>query len=487
MLITLLALACTGGPKEEDPPAGFTKDFVWGASIAGFQVEAGCPTVPAEECEDRNSDWYQWVTDPELIAESGTYLSGEPLSNAPGHYELYEEDFGLANNLGLKSLRTSIEWSRLFPDGSAEQATTVEELATYADPVALAHYHAYFDALEAAGLKPLVTLDHYTLPLWLHDGKACHDDLEACTNKGWMDIDRLKPAIALYSAFCAKEFGDQIDLWATLNEPLAVVLSGYLLPSPDRTNPPGVVNPDAAIQVLYAQAEGHIAMYDAVKAYDLVDADGDGSASEVGVVDNLVALAPLDATSSLDQEGVEAANYVYNLAFLNAAIRGDFDRDLDGVVEEQHPEWAGKMDYLGINYYTRLTIRGLAVPLFPDFARMTFYPEVLFEDYPEGLYEVAVLGSQYNLPMYITESGKAEPDETTEDTWLRPHLKALLRAREEGYDVRGFYYWSLLDNYEWNHGMGMHFGLHAVDLTSKERSLRPLGEAYRDIVSSGVP
>lgn len=482
----LLLLACTSSEKTPDSPT-FGEDFLWGASIAGFQVEAGCPTVPAEECEDRHSDWYQWVTDPELIADSNTHLSGQPLSEAPGHYELYEQDFGLAKDLGVGALRTSIEWSRLFPDGAAEQATTVEELRTYADPVALAHYHAYFEALRKSGLTPLVTLDHYTLPLWLHDGKECHADLEGCSNRGWLDMDRLRPAIALYSAFCAEEFGDQIDLWATLNEPLAVVLSGYLLPSADRTNPPGVVNPDAAIAVLFAQAEGHAAMYDAVKAHDTVDADGDGQNSQVGVVDNIVALQAVDPSSALDQAGVEAADYVYNRAFLNAAILGDLDRDLDGIAEEHRDDMAGKMDYLGINYYTRITVRGLKVPLFPGYSKLSFYPDVLFEDYPDGLYEVTVEGAGYGLPVYITESGKAEPDETTEDTWLRPHLSALLRAKEEGHDVRGFFYWSLMDNYEWNHGMGMHFGLYAVDTASKARSLRPLGEAYREIVSSGRP
>jgi beta-glucosidase/6-phospho-beta-glucosidase/beta-galactosidase len=374
----------------------------------------------------------------------------------------------------------------LFHDGSAEQATDVASLRNYADPVALAHYHAYFDALAARGLHPLVTLDHYTLPLWLHNGKECHDDLENCADKGWMDKDRLLPAIALYSAFCAEEFGDQIDSWATLNEPLAVVLSGYLLPSADRTNPPGVTNPAAAVAVLFAQAEGHIAMYDAIKAHDTVDADGDGEASSVGVVDNLVAIAGEDPSNPLDQAGIEAADYVYNRAFLNAAIKGEFDRDMDGVAEEVHPEMAGKMDYLGVNYYTRITVRGMTVPLFAGYDSFTFYPSVVFEDYPEGLYDVTVLGASYGLPVIITESGRAEPDENTGETWLRPHLQALHRAYAEGVDVRGFFYWSLMDNYEWNHGMDMHFGLYAVDIASKARTLRPLGEDYRTMIQSGI-
>lgn len=488
MLTTILLLACDS--MDKDSPGAqpsFGDGFLWGASMAGFQVEAGCPTIAANDCEDRYSDWYQWVTDPDLIADPSTHLSGEPLSDAPGHYELYEEDFARATDLGLGGVRVSIEWSRLFPDGIAEGAETVEDLAGRANPLALTYYHAYFDQIAAAGLKPVVTLNHYTLPLWLHDGKACHADIDGCEDRGWLEPDRLIPQIALYSAFCAQEFGDRVDMWATLNEPLAVVLSGYLLPSADRTNPPGVSNPAYAIEVLYNQAEGHAAMYDAIKAHDVVDADGDGENSSVGVVDNLVALKPLDPASDLDAIGVENANYVYNLAFLNAVIRGEFDRDLDGVAEDIRPELVGKMDYLGVNYYTRITIRGLTVPLLGGYEKFTFYPEVVFEDYPDGLYEVSVLGASYGLPIFITESGKADPGDDAGDTWLRPHLAALLRAYNEGIDVRGFFYWSLIDNYEWNHGMGMRFGLYAVDTATKERTLRPIGEDYRAIVSSGRP
>ena len=146
-----LLWGCEGGEKDSAEEAVFGEEFLWGASTAGFQVEAGCPTIAAEQCEDRASDWYQWVTDPDLIADPGTYLSGQPLSDGPGHYELYEADLGRAQELGLGGLRVSIEWSRLFPDGAAEAATTAEELASYADPAAVSYYHAYFDAIAAAG------------------------------------------------------------------------------------------------------------------------------------------------------------------------------------------------------------------------------------------------------------------------------------------------------------------------------------------------
>ena len=492
-MLHLLLLACTvpaddtGGPSTKAPLTAFPDDFLWGTAVAGFQVEAGCPTIAAETCEDRRSDWYQWVTDPALVAETGTHLSGEPLANAPGHYELYPDDLARARDeLGTNAFRTSIEWSRLFPDGAAESATTVDELRAHADPTALAYYEAYFDAIHAAGLTPSVTLTHYTLPVWIHDGKACHEDLATCTNRGWVDIERLRPAIALYAAFCAETFGDRVDSWATENEPLAIVLAGYLLPTPDRTNPPGIQDADVAFDVFWNLIRGHAAMYDAVKAHDTVDADGDGAASQVGLVHNLVALAPTDPDDAGDAVAVEHADYVYNRLFLNGVFRGEIDADMDGTADSVDPALVGRMDWLGVNYYTRLTVADLNAPLYDGYARFDFFPTVVWEEYPEGLYDVVQLGAEYGVPMMITENG-TQPTAESGDTFLRPHLAALLRAISDGADVRGYFYWSLLDNYEWNHGMDMRFGMYEVDIVTKARTLRPIGETYAAITASGEP
>ncbi len=488
----LLAPGCTGkdAPSDSQAPdtalTAFPDDFMWGTAVAGFQVEAGCPSIAAEECEDRNSDWYQWVTDPDLIAEGANFLSGEPMSNGPGHYELYNTDLDNAVSLGTNAFRTSIEWSRLFPNASVEAATSVEELANHADPTALAYYNAYFDAILAHGLTPLVTLTHYTVPLWIHNGKECHEDVDACEDRGWLDLERMRPAISLYSGFCAQQFGDRIDWWATENEPFAIVLSGYLLPGEDRTNPPGVSRADLAIPVAFNLAEGHAAMYDAVKAYDTVDADGDGVVSMVGAVPNLVAVKPLDPDNETDVNGAADLDYVYNRVYLNATVNGDFDRDLDGVAEEHRDDIAGRMDYIGVNYYTRITVRGLTGPLLEEYPKTDFYPEVVWEEYPEGIAEVVEIANSYGLPAVITENGTT-PTETSGETFLRPHLAALLDGMSDGADVRGYFYWSLMDNYEWNHGMGMKFGMFEVDVETKERTERDVAGVYREIIASGAP
>jgi len=474
-------------PGPVNPELTFPEDFLWGTAVAGFQVEAGCPTLAPEACEDRASDWYQWVTDPELVARASTFVNGDPVSMGPGMWETYAEDFARARHeLNTNAFRTSIEWSRLFPDGAAETATTVEELAAYADADAVAGYRAMFAAARAEGLTLLVTLNHYTLPRWIHDGKACHLDLDACEDKGWVDGPRIVRAIALYAGFCAMTFGDQVDLWATLNEPFAVLLSGFLLPNGERSNPPGVqFRLRAGLDAYIHMIEAHAAMYDAVHAHDTVDADGDGVAARVGVVHNLVSFHPRDPDRPADVAAVASADYVTNRYFLEGVVHGRIDRDLDGVAEELRPDIEGRLDFLGVNYYTRLPLIGLEAPLDPAFPRANFLPDLdggVFVEYPEGLYEVVVLAAEYGRPIMITENGRLNPGDDPGEDFLVPHLRALHRAIAEGIAVEGYFYWSLVDNYEWNHGFDLRFGLYALDNLTKARALRPIGARYAEIV-----
>lgn len=484
MIALLLLLSCTNPGVDSGAAAvrSFPSGFAWGASMAGFQVDPGCPSLPPEQCEDRASDWYVWVTDPDLVADPGNFLSGQPLSDGPGHAELFTSDLqAAADQLGLGAVRHSIEWSRLFPDDPGDDVATVDDLAAFADPDGVAAMHAWLDAAHAAGLQPMMTLNHYTLPTWLHDAKACNDDLSTCEDRGWADPDRLLHHIALYAGFCAREFGDDVDLWVTLNEPLAVVLAGYLMPTEDRTNPPGVFDPDAAFTVMLAQIEAHARMYDAIHAED--------ATAMVGAAPNLAAAAPSDPDDPDDQLGVEHFNYLYNRLFLDATVNGAWDPDLDGVVNEVRDDLAGRTDFIGVNYYTRVTVDGLGFPVFAQAPVFDFLPVGGFWDsYPQGLADVVAIAADYDLPIYITENGNADWSGDATADFLLPHLSALADAIDAGADVRGYFYWSLIDNYEWNHGMAMEFGLFDVDNGSKQRSLRPMGADYAGIArNNGLP
>ncbi len=477
----LLVLSCGEDKVKSIDKYEFPEGFLWGTATAGFQVDMGCPTAP---CNDENSDWYQWVTDQGIIDEH--LVSGEPPESGPGHYELYDTDFSLARNqLANNAFRMSIEWSRIFPE-STVGTDGYDKLKSAADPDEVEHYHKVFASLKFHGIKPLVTLNHYSLPLWIHDGVACHNDIDTCSPSGWLDEELIINEIAKYSGFVAREYGGEVDLWATLNEPLAVILSGYLIPSSERTNPPGITglaDTSRAVEVLFNMIEAHVKMYDAVHQNDTADADGDGVAAEVGLVHNLTPFKPSDPESELDREAAENASYFFNDIILNGTIKGDLDTNLDGNTDQHRKDFAGRMDYLGINCYTRVAITGLTTNL--GYPILNFLPSSLWEFYPKGIYDVIMMARPYGIPAIITENGTQDPEgDETGPKFLIPHLDWLLKAIHDGADVRGYFYWTFMDNYEWNHGLSIKMGMFSVDPSTKERTPRLNASVYREIAAN---
>src|SRR5262249_13112134 len=151
--------------------------FLFGTSIAGFQVDMGCPTIAQDACDDRASDWYAWSTTPEIRNSPLLFMSKEPPEHGPGFFELYDQDIARAKTeLHNGALRLSLEWSRVFP-ASTFGIDGQDALRAHASRDALAYYHRIFTSLRAYGMVPVVTVHHYTLPTWIHDGIACHEDL----------------------------------------------------------------------------------------------------------------------------------------------------------------------------------------------------------------------------------------------------------------------------------------------------------------------
>lgn len=478
--VLLLALACS--PRADAP---FPDGFGWGSATAGFQVEGGCPTLDAATCEDRASDWYQFITDPRTVNKANLHIAGQPLSVGPGFWETFEEDADRMVADGFTHHRMSLEWSRLFPDPATADATTLAELDALVDPAADARYREMLQALRDRGITPVVTLNHYTLPLWVHDGAACHVDLETCAARGWVDADIL-PRIALYGAWCAARYGDLVDVWFTENEPVANVLAGYLLPGEARSHPPGLTfATDAAIAVFLHQIEAHALLYDAVHAHDTVAARGEGPAAEVGVVLNFVAFHPDRPDEPADVAAVENLRYLYHHVWLDAVTTGAWDPDLDGTVDTTRADLAGRLDVIGVNYYNRIAARGTPRPLIPGFELSNFFFEVTWDPYPEGLREVLVDLVPYERPIWVTENGTPYVEDRGTEI-LAGHLGALHGAiAEDGADVRGYLYWSQIDNYEWNHGMDLRFGLYALE-EDKSRRERALLGPFRDVIQANA-
>ncbi len=479
LTVALIVLSACG--KKDDPePNGktFPADFLWGSATAGFQVDMGCPTLSAAECDDTASDWYDWVTDPDIVAEANMFVSGDPVSMGPGMWELLEQDADQMKADGHNSYRMSLEWSRLFPTRVPDSAASVDELVPLANPAAVARYHEMFAALRDRGIEPMVTVNHYVLPRWIHDGLSCHIDLETCVDRGWMDRDRMVHHAGLFAGFVGREFGDDVDMWLTLNEPYATTLSGYLQPGESRSAPPGVVFDTAATRdVMLNQIDGHAAMYDALHAED--------PTAEVGIVMNLTAIVPRDPEVENDVRGAEHMDYLYHELYMQALLDGAWDADLDGIPETTRPELANRLDFLGINYYNRVEVAGFPFGIAEEVPIFDFLPEFSWEPYPEGLGEVIARAGAWNLPIYVTENGTPYVEDDGVEV-LEGHLDALWTELDGGADVRGYFYWSWVDNYEWNHGFDLRFGLYELDVVTKERIQRPVGERYSEIAISGT-
>ncbi|HEY8074379.1 MAG TPA: family 1 glycosylhydrolase, partial [Labilithrix sp.] len=175
-------------PPGATPPAPvkgtFPANFVFGTAVAGFQVDMGCPTIDAAKCEDRASDWYQWITTDRIENNPILFMSKDPPSKGPGFYETYDADLARASGeLGNGAVRLSIEWSRIFPTPTFD-ANSHSALAAIASADGVAFYHRIFAAMKKRGLKPFVTVNHYSLPTWIHDGNACNISLDDCIAAG---------------------------------------------------------------------------------------------------------------------------------------------------------------------------------------------------------------------------------------------------------------------------------------------------------------
>jgi len=514
LLAAALCLALAGPGRADGLP--FPAGFLWGTAIAGFQSDMGVGAP-----NDEGTDWWIWVRDAQNLAASR--VSGDLPETGPGFWRLYERDARLVRRkLHGNAFRMGIEWSRIFPTSTAAvdasggiTPSVLAQLDALADPAAVVHYRDVFTTLRAKRLQLLVTLNHFTLPLWLHDPIAVRDAFATVNpltggvppgivRGGWLD-----PAIvdefAKFAAYAGWKFGDLVDFWATLNEPVVVVVSGFVNAAGVGGNfPPGVFNFAAVLQTLPNLLAAHARGYDALHAWDTRDADGDGIAVEAGVVHNMVAFHPTNPASANDVIGAAHADYLFNRLFPMAVTTGGFDANLDGDTDdpgEARPDLAGRADFLGLNYYLRATATGLGASVTPLVPLFDFLPVLSYrtpqnpggapcpssctdfgwEIYPPGLREVLAFAGTLGVPIYITENGLADAADTKRGQYLYDHLVTLQDAIADGVaDVRGYFHWSLTDNFEWASGYYPRFGAFAYDPATGKRRRRAGTKPLRD-------
>ena len=471
-----------------DPVEGvdlsFPDDFYWGVAHAGFQAEGG-PGSPV----DPNSDWYKWVHHP--LNQWLGLTKGIP-ENGPGAYVSYDSDAALARDeLGMNTFRMSIEWSRIFPnstaavdisdEGGGVSLADLQALAALADPVEVAHYRAVFDALRAHGLQPLVTVNHFTLPVWIHDPITARPLIQLglpTPKAGWLS-DQTPVEFEKYAAFLAWTYGDQVDNWVTLNEPFPPLLTQLLaIPGLVPSWPPGVLRPDLAARFVINEAKGHVAAYDAIHRWD--------DTAFVGIATNMIPARPANPVNANDIAAADAWNKVFNQWVPNAVIDGWVDANFDGIktADEIRPEFADKVDFLGVQYYGTQPMGGFGFAPLPGYNFLQGIPfrcqasSSTCSDFnqpmePGGFREVLEVAASYGKPLWITENGVADSGDTKRPPYIVNHLAVVQDMVAHGTDIIGYTYWSFVDNVEWADGYHLQFGLYGSDPGTPELERTP--------------
>lgn len=482
---TVQTVTVTVAPVTETD-LGFPDGFRWGVAHSGFQAEGG-PDSPV----DPNSDWYRWVHDP--FNQLFGLTHGVP-ENGPGAYVSYGSDATLARDeLGMNTFRMSIEWSRLFPtstaaidvtdEGGTVSPADLQSMDALADQGEVLHYREVFGALRAQGLEPLVTVNHFTLPLWIHDPLASRWLVQLglpAPRAGW-----LSPTTAVefgkYAAYVAWKYGDQVDSWATINEPFAPVLTELLaIPGVVPAWPPGVLRPDLAPTLLVNQARGHVAAYDAIHLWDTTSATPGRPAAFVGFTNNMIPARPADPRNPLDDEAADAWNAYYNRWFPNAVIDGWVDANFDGKMtsDEMHADFVGKADFLGVQYYGSQPMQGFGLAPIPGFPFLRGLPvrcdpSPTCSDFnqptdPGGFREVLEIAASYGKPLWVNENGIADAEDSKRPSYIVSHIAVVQDLVAHGMDIRGYTYWSFVDNLEWSEGYDLEFGLYGSDPNTPE-------------------
>lgn len=405
----------------------FPQDFLWGTATSAYQVEGN----------NDHSDWWAWEK------KAGKQES----ALACNHYELYEKDFDIAKELHHNAHRFSIEWARIEP---REGHFSSKELDHYKDVIL---------ALRRRGIEPLVTLHHFTNPAWLSK------------SGGWV-AHRTVERFLRYCDYVVRALAPHVQYWMTINEPNVYLSHAYLF----GVWPPQEKSNLKAVLVGENMSCAHIKAYQAIhKIYKQLNL----AKPSVGIAQNVMAFVPCPKTPK-NRFAAYLRNKVYN--------RSIFDR-IKGL-----GIGGPRMDFIGVNFYSRqlvglkrFNLGSLAWDTTPQekapFAKKN---SLGWDIYPQGLYDVLMELKSYKLPLIITENGICTDDDNLRWEYIHDHLSAIHKAIKKGAPVKGYLYWSLLDNFEWDKGFAPRFGLVNVNYENQERSIRPSARLYAEICKTGT-
>jgi beta-glucosidase len=414
----------------------FPAGFQWGVSTSAHQFEGG----------NVHNQWHEWEA-------RGRIRSGDKCGAACNWWTAAEEDLDRAQQLGLNALRISLEWSRLEPRPGRW------------DKHAIHRYRDLYKAIRSRGMRVFTSLHHFTHPTWFE-------------YKGAFTAPEAPHQFALYTERVLTEFGDLCTDWVTFNEPNVYAAFGYLFGE----FPPGRVNDiPAGMAALLGTHRAHAAAYDAIHRLQ--------SDAGVGIAVNYVVFRA--ATHALsDRMLARIYDVSFNRSTLSLISTGSMPGTMS-VLAGKVPEAVGKIDFVGLNIYNRLYVRwpkgqdktgGIFVP--PDVPQGDHGIELPYgEAYPDGVIPAVEAYSKLKKPIYILENGVPDRTDRIRPWVIVKTLENIARLIERGFDVRGYFHWSLVDNFEWNEGWKLRFGLYEIDPRSQKRSARLSARLYRDIVT----
>lgn len=407
----------------------FPDDFFWGTAVSSHQVEGN----------NTNNDWWEFEI-------QGKVKNKETSGNACDHWNKYGEDFEIIKEMKNNAFRLSIEWSRIEPSLGIFDGSSIE------------HYKKMLLSLREKEIEPFVTLHHFTNPIWI------------ARMGGWLN----KKTIDYFSKYVEKiikEYKDLVRYWITINEPNAYAFVSYIM----GMFPPQEKSLSKMITVLNNMVKAH------AKAYEIIHEVIPNAM--VSIAHNFIIFDPINPSSSFDKKIQNFLDRLYNLIFLETILTGKFSAPFK---KEDIPYARNTIDYLGINYYTRLYV-GFDIKSFPFFVKL-YVPEKVeksdfgWEIYPEGFYRVVKrFWEMVRKPIIITENGISDAKDEKRPKYLLSHLIELHRAIQEGVKVLGYLHWSLMDNFEWAEGFSQRFGLIEVDFKTQERRWRNSGKIYKII------
>ncbi len=454
-------------------------DFLFGAATSAYQIEGGW------DADGKGpSIWDHFAHQRGRIFRGDRIFHGHTGDVACNTYFDFQTDVDIMRALGLDTYRFSIAWARVLPDGRGP----INEKG-------LDYYERLVDALLAAGIIPFPTLFHWDLPQALHE------------RMGGFDHRDCAAVFADYAEVVGRRLGDRVRHWITLNEPWVHSALGHAAGN----HAPGRRNPWGLMRTVHHQLLGHGLAAERLR--------GLHSDAQVGISLNLTPFYPASDTEK-DRRAASRADQIINRLFLDPLFKGRYPDVMWSLLGRFQPRIepgdmatiAQPLDFLGINYYTRARVRHHPlIPilrLWPDSLpamvrevedhQLAAYTQMGWEVYPAGLFETLfMLKKEYGNPaIYITENGAAYPDQVVIDEatgegrvhdearrdYLEQHLAVTAAAAGVGVDVRGYFVWSLIDNFEWTYGYDRRFGIVHVDFANQRRVIKDSGYWYADFI-----